>query len=87
MVSVERWKRKLRAIGFAGSVDSWPDSQGNDLSVEAVPEDRGFKTVQVIFKGGASDNRTASELLKDFSVCLKSVYGQCQEQVLNCQPR
>ena len=80
-MKVEVWKRKLRALGFAGSIESWSDSFGGDLSVEAVPESRQLKPVQVIFK--QDDNRTARELLHDFGSCLQSVFEQCQEQVLN----
>lgn len=85
---VVRWKRKLRAIGFEGSVSSWPDSFGDDLLVEAVPFERSaLKSVSKAFKVGfgGNDTRTASELLRDFRLCLAGVYGDCQGQVLKNQ--
>lgn len=81
-LTVEAWKRKLRAIGFVGSIDSWPDSQGNDLSVEAIPDARHLEPVQIVFKAGPNDSRTARELLREFSVCLVAVYREAQSQVL-----
>ena len=78
---LEGWKRKLSKLGFEGCISSWPDSFGDDLSVEAIPNDRKLKPVQSVFKVGANDSRTASELLRDFRACLKSVYEQCCEQV------
>ena len=90
MVSVERWKRKLRVIGFDGSVNGHLEldgSVGDNLVIEAVSEDRGLKCVQRVFKVGGNDSRTARELLREFSAALRQVYDECQEQVLNCQPR
>ena len=84
MVKVERWKRRLRAIGFIGSIEPWPDWGGSDLSIEAIPDDCKLEAVQVIFE--QNNNKPAQELLQDFGVCLRGVYEQCQEQVLNCQP-
>lgn len=85
MLSVERWKRSLQRIGFDGSVSAWPDSFGDDLSIEAIPEDRQLKCVQSIFKVGVNDNRTASELLREFGACLRDVYRESKKQVVNIE--
>ncbi len=79
----EVWKRKLRRLGFRGSVDAWPEPFGNDLSVEAIPDDRKLKPVQTVFKVGANDSRTAAELCREFRVCLQSVLEDCREQVVS----
>ncbi len=84
-LKVETWKKHLQRIGFEGSVSAWPDVYGNDFSVEAVPESRLLKPVQVVFKVGANDNRTAAELLRDFSLALASVLSRCRDQVLEYQ--
>ena len=86
-MKVEVWRRKLRRLGFEGSISAWPEPDGNNLSVEAVPDDKGLESVQVVFKVGGVDNRTARELLTEFGKCLRGVYEQCKAQVLQVVPK